>query len=356
MSSFWIMPPPALVASFEPVNPSSLLAVGIALPSLAILAVGLRLWCRIWKKIGLGADDWSILASLILCIGMGIAMIIGSAVGAIGQPTPVDPRPAFFATVLTDQIVTTEQIKYAFNMMHALAFGCVKYSVILFYRRLFRVTIWTFGFFFTVLFECGSNVWAVWGTLDDLLTHCANEVEFFEGDCISDIIVDVMILLTPLPIIWKLQMSSGKKLAVSGVFLLGFLTVAFGIIRLVIFVNQLADSFSSSQGILIMSTWFYWTMIELGMAIVAACLPALRPLFGDIIPVKLSDTLHRLLTMPSLRSSSRGSKKSSNGKFGGQNPNGNSFYTQMHDQPYQGNYNGQAYALKTVQAETSSSH
>ena len=100
-------------------------------------------------------------------------------------------------------------------MMHALAFGCVKYSVILFYRRLFRgkifqhwttfllalVTIWTFGFFFTVLFECGSNVWAVWGTLDDLLTHCANEVEFFEGDCISDIIVDVMILLTPLPIV-----------------------------------------------------------------------------------------------------------------------------------------------------------
>ena len=107
------------------------------------------------------------------------------------------------------------QIKYAFNLMHALSFGCVKYSVILFYRRIFKgkifdfwtksllviVTLWTFGFFFTVFFECGTRFWAFWNTLDDLLTYCVNDVAFQEGQAISDVIIDVLILLTPIPIV-----------------------------------------------------------------------------------------------------------------------------------------------------------
>ena len=43
------------------------------------------------------------------------------------------------------------------------------------------------------------------------------------GFVISDVLTDVMILIIPLPIVWKLQMSTKNKVGLSGVFLLGLL-------------------------------------------------------------------------------------------------------------------------------------
>lgn len=191
---------------------------------------------------------------------------------------------------------TTTKIKYAFNPLQMIAFGAVKLSVLFFYRRIFRgkifdiaswsmvaiVIIWTFGFFFTMIFECRTEFWAFWSTLNDLLTHCLDDVKFQKVLSVSDVITDILILMIPIPIIWQLNLSFERKVGVCGVFLMGSLTVAFGITRLVVYDQRLADAFAGSQGILLLSTWFYWTLIEMGMAIVAACLPTLRPLFGSL--------------------------------------------------------------------------
>ena len=107
------------------------------------------------------------------------------------------------------------QIKYAFNLMQTLNFGAIKLSVLFFYRRIFRgkwfdiatksmiaiVTIWTFGFFFTIMFECRLKFWAFWSTLDNLLTYCVDDVLFQKVLSISDVITDGLILSIPLPIV-----------------------------------------------------------------------------------------------------------------------------------------------------------
>ena len=82
-----------------------------------------------------------------------------------------------------------------------------------FYRRIFRgqvfdicskiligiVSFWTLSFFFTILFECGTNFWALWSTLNNLITHCLNEVMALKALTISDVITDGLILAMPVP-------------------------------------------------------------------------------------------------------------------------------------------------------------
>ncbi|KAL8826762.1 MAG: hypothetical protein Q9191_003598 [Dirinaria sp. TL-2023a] len=115
--------------------------------------------------------------------------------------------------VLNDAIVTTEKIKWPFNLLHVLILGSIKLSVLFFYRRIFRgqifdwcsraligvVGFWMIAFFFTILFECGTKFWALWSTLDDLITHCLDEVMALKALTISDVITDGLILTMPVP-------------------------------------------------------------------------------------------------------------------------------------------------------------
>lgn len=66
----------ALVATFHPVTPSSIIAVGAVMPSLALIAVSLRFYVKV-KKRTVGLDDWLILVSLVICCALGITLIVG---------------------------------------------------------------------------------------------------------------------------------------------------------------------------------------------------------------------------------------------------------------------------------------
>ena len=58
----------------------------------------------------------------------------------------------------------------------------------------------------------------------------------------------------------------------------------------------------------------YWTLIEMGLSIIAACLPTLRPLFGNVAAQSWSNMLRSFFTLPSrLRSTSENRKGMSKG-------------------------------------------
>jgi hypothetical protein len=43
----------------------------------------------------------------------------------------------------------------------------------------------------------------------------------------------------------------------------------------------------------------YWSMVEMGLTIVAACLPTLRPLFGEMLPADISRIFQSFLSLRS---------------------------------------------------------
>ena len=133
----------------------------------------------------------------------------------------------------------------------------LKLSAIMFYRRIFCsanrgwfhittvimaviVLAWGLAFFFAFLFQCRLKFWANWSTALNVLTYCDNTTIRSLAYALSDFITDLLVLLLPLPMvrdlerlvyssillipqIWRLKLSTKKKVAVTGAFLLGAL-------------------------------------------------------------------------------------------------------------------------------------
>ena len=129
------------------------------------------------------------------------------------------------------------QLVYAYFLVMIVGLGLIKSSVMLFYRRIFvgqsfnRYSIfmcfvilaWCLAFFLSTAFQCGSRVWAWWTSVKTIKTYCDNTADQELVFAVLDVVTDLMVLITPLPLIWKLKMPQPQKLALCGIFLLGLL-------------------------------------------------------------------------------------------------------------------------------------
>lgn len=77
---------------------------------------------------------------------------------------------------------------------------------------------WMIGVVFAQIFTC-TPVEGAWRIT--VARHCIDQIKFYYGNAIANLLTDVIILCLPLPLIWRLNMSTRKKRALSGVFLLG---------------------------------------------------------------------------------------------------------------------------------------
>ena len=95
----------------------------------------------------------------------------------------------------------------------------MKTSIVLFYRRIFctgqrtwfsmltaafigLTVMWTLAFFFAILFECGTDIQAGWGTYDEFKAHCDNTVILDEVYSIIDFVLDLIVFIMPLPMVF----------------------------------------------------------------------------------------------------------------------------------------------------------
>lgn len=112
----------------------------------------------------------------------------------------------------------------------------IKLSIIFLYHRLFPLRPYTY-----ILLFCAMLViaWLLVGIITPFVQchpihyfwdryidenakgSCYNVIAFYMGNSIAGMLMDVMLLIVPLPIICRLQMSLNKKLAISGILLLG---------------------------------------------------------------------------------------------------------------------------------------
>lgn len=136
-----------------------------------------------------------------------------------------------------------------------IAYAGIKMSIVAFYRRLFVVHarsafdiitlitqvvifLWAFTFILLIIFPCGLQIWANWGSTAAQLQYCPVAFTSEYGLTISDLILDIYIFMLPLPPVcleairhvnkltqdnqlWGLQLATKKKFAISGVLLLG---------------------------------------------------------------------------------------------------------------------------------------
>ncbi|KAL2860786.1 uncharacterized protein BJX67DRAFT_326749 [Aspergillus lucknowensis] len=277
---------------------------------LATIAVVLRFVSRYIVKAGLWWDDWVIVVSLIVNWGMAITRWIQIFKFHLGEHV---------YDITEYDIVGYQKSFLAIQLIYFTNASLTKSSLLLLYRRIFgivrpfRIALaisWflVLGWFvacviasiagcrpveyFWTRFEAPREAAPAGGS-------CFNEVAFFRWNGIANMLLDILMLVLPLPMVWRMKMSRRRRMLLTGVFLMGGFVCVVSLLRIVSF--NVSDRGDPTYTQVPSSTW---SSVEQGIGIVCACLPTLRPLrqlWGS----------HRRITSRSSRSSSNPESKRS---------------------------------------------
>ena len=126
---------------------------------------------------------------------------------------------------------------YFDGLVYNICLTSVKISVLCFYERVFSTTkrtrdvlritagvviAWCISVVMVCLFEC-LPVKAVW--TPTVKGKCIDVLPFYYGSAGSSIVLDFILLVIPVPFLWRLHMDWSHKLALLVTFLLGYLSV-----------------------------------------------------------------------------------------------------------------------------------
>lgn len=301
---------------------ASLIVTATVLPFLGLVAVCLRFYVRLrLTPTFVGIDDWLIAFSCLLVFAQGANQITGAVLGELGrdsQPT-VDWR-----------VANESKIDYATLIIEKFTYSCIKLSVLFFYRRIFYqrrtfrilnnllillITIWGLMFMFMEAFTCGA---------DSNHGHpCAPQEWLVLWFAITDVLGDVAVLALPYPCIRALQMSQREKVGLGGIFMLGMLSLVFGIVRLGFVAKTFTAYFHPPASATSHNRTppSFWTTVEVCIGLLAACLPPLGPMIKHIpSPLKVYTSMRKGLASYSY--SSGGNKPSERLSSVEQFPNG----------------------------------
>ncbi|KAH7018389.1 uncharacterized protein B0I36DRAFT_368412 [Microdochium trichocladiopsis] len=273
---------------------TQIVVISLVFSVLAILAVGMRFRARIKQRAGIRADDYLILPGLLFALGLGIVNTMSALLAGLGDHILLDANGN---PEMDDSLTLFLQLEFATQLLSVLSLVFTKLSIIWFYRRIFRgdifdlvtkaliaiVICWGIAFFFASLFECYpiQQIWlSLYGTPEHDL-YCYQYLPMFYATSITNMLIDVLILVTPVPKIWTLRMPMQQKIAVSGIFMLGGFIIGISIARIYFF-YQAGAGFDHAYDITYnIAPTLYWTQLEAAIAVLCACLPTMRVLFTD---------------------------------------------------------------------------
>ncbi|KAJ5747170.1 uncharacterized protein N7511_008866 [Penicillium nucicola] len=262
---------------------------------LSTTAVGFRIISRGLNGSGLFADDWLIIFALLFEYGLAVAGVVMLYNGLGTHIIYLSPEQIVtYLKVRQHPIhseishgLTNPKTLFTGSILYTGCIACIKLSILMLYRRLFPVKSMKYA---VNIVGMVVILWAACGILagcficipTEKLWHpmmqggCMNLSKFYYGLQIPNIATDAIILIMPMHIVWNLPISKAQKVGLSGIFVLGFLTLIFDIIRLVVLVQLSKKGTDVTYDQVPASVW---TCIEPAVGIVAACLSNMRPLF-----------------------------------------------------------------------------
>ncbi|KID70277.1 Extracellular membrane protein, CFEM domain protein, partial [Metarhizium brunneum ARSEF 3297] len=226
----------------------------------------------------LGADDWVILATVVIGVPCTIINKVGLTANGLGRDV---------WTIPVDQLIRFVMFFYIMEVLYLTEMALIKLSLSLFYLYIFpgsgirRLLMGTavfnvvFGFTFvtTGIFQCTpvSRYWTQYVDPDSP-GHCININLFAWIHAALNIALDVWMIALPLSQIKKLELHWKKKIGVTLMFLLGTFVTIVSILRL----QSLVDFANSTN-----PTWdnwivAWWSTIEVNVGMICTCLPTVR--------------------------------------------------------------------------------
>ncbi|KAI1095501.1 hypothetical protein F5B19DRAFT_439760 [Rostrohypoxylon terebratum] len=248
---------------------------------LAIIAVILRFKCRSLARANIGPDDWLILAALPVAVADAVVVAYSTKDG-LGRHQQLVSKPALreggeiFFTIQILWAISSSLVKLSILFFYQRVFGILRYVRFIAWFLIALVIIWMIGVTIAHALECTpiAKSWDV-----SLPGHCLDTVSLYMVGSISDVVMDFLILILPLPAIARLQMPMSRKIELVLIFALGGLTCVLSLVR---FLGAKKVIYDKEDITWISSFPLVWAAAEPCLGTVCACLPMLQPLMQGL--------------------------------------------------------------------------
>lgn len=240
---------------------------------------------------------WSVLGWDDACVGA--AWLIGAAVSVLNVLMAQHGLGKDIWTIPVDQITNMLFLFYLTEPLYVTSTMLTKIGLCFFLLRIFpdrgfQITMWaiigtgaatTVAFVFGLIFQCLPIRYFWLFYLGEMKGHCINRNAGSWVLAMVNIVLDLVILAAPLVKIQQLQKfyPTRKKLQIMFMFSVGAIVTIVSILRLrslIVFMkseNFTYDNISIAE----------WSVVEIHVGILCACLPAARIFFGRIVPKAL---------------------------------------------------------------------
>ncbi|PSN63289.1 hypothetical protein BS50DRAFT_109155 [Corynespora cassiicola Philippines] len=254
--------------------------------AVALLFVFIRLFVR-WRVVRLnGKEDviicFALAASLLSCVFMHLEV----SYGGLGQ---------HFDTLTADEVTLFFKYSYFSIMCYNLSLSLTKFAIVFLCLRVFAPSDWYKACVAVLAFITLYTLYIIIISITPCLPIHAYWDSTVQGWCFPNavlwfvnaglnIFTDILVVVLPIPGIFKLQLPRKQRIGVSLVFALGFFVCVISIVRLkaLYAATMSTDSTFDNYDIAI------WSVVEVNSAVIGACLPTLKPLISRVWPRLLS--------------------------------------------------------------------
>lgn len=248
-----------------------------------IAAVALRFYSRTLTVRSFGADDWLVAASLVGQIIAGAVAIAAVEQDAMGH------HIGYLAATNPGAMTLLYKYLFAISMWYCATISLSKLAICIMYRRLFPqhavsiVLCITAGILVcapiaTLItgFAACTPFSANWAPPEVQASKCINKEALFAWGTFPHIVTDVILLIVPLPVIWRLRIKTKFKAALTVTFLIGSMGLGTSILRFLTYNNTDAFMDTPYNAVELVT----WTIAEPGVYLISACVMMYRPLLG----------------------------------------------------------------------------
>ncbi|KAI0165385.1 hypothetical protein GGR52DRAFT_581989 [Hypoxylon sp. FL1284] len=209
----------------------------------ATMAVSLRLYTRYFVLNKFWVDDILATVGLVGTISNGIIQCVHTRYG-LG---------AHMWDLSEDESLKFWKIFYIMSITYNITLMLIKFTLFFQYYRLIQevphyrafylavmalVTCWTVAQEFVLIFSC-MPIPFFWDR--SIPGECLDSDLIGWMNAVGNLVTDLIVLVLPIPVVWRLNLKRGRKWAVIGIFGLGFFTCAVSIARMVFFAKLTAD-------------------------------------------------------------------------------------------------------------------
>jgi len=258
---------------------------------ISTIVLALRLWSRLSIAGRLQAFDWVTVVAY-------VAIVAWSAL-TLDEQRVVGPN-AFQCDQTYNEIIGYERDWDILMFTYPIVIFIIKLSLLLFYHQLsswfpLRCSVYITGFLcfgnamaaiFTWVFQC--NYPNLWDHQADMNLDCKlDQVPIVVAMGAISIATDIIIWLSPMPLVWQLQLNTRERVLAIGTFGIGLVACVGSMMRLIAVKKYLAFG-QDASGDDSRQPINCWAIVEMNLALICACVPALRALILKHFPTIIS--------------------------------------------------------------------